>query len=59
MEKGEPSVHPRSTQFYGSVFVEPKTKVHRINKKYTWVSEKRDFTEDPRGEILGNQSCRV
>ena len=34
-------------------------KVYRIGEGYVWVPEKRDFTEDPRGEILGNRSCRV
>ena len=34
-------------------------KVHRINKGYMWVPENRDFTEDLRGEILGNQIFRV
>ena len=29
-------------------------KVHRIDEGYAWVLGKRDFAEDPRGEILGN-----
>ena len=34
-------------------------KVHRIDEGYAWVPEKRDFIEDPRREILGNQGCQV
>ena len=34
-------------------------KVHRIDEGYACVLEKRDFAEDPRGEILGNRNCRV
>ena len=58
-ERGELSFLPRSTEFCGSVFVGLRTKVHRIDERYAWVHEKRDFAEDPRGEILGNRSCRV
>ena len=50
---------PRSTEFQWSVLVGPRTKVHRVDERYTWVPENRDFAKDPRGEILGNQSCRV
>ena len=34
-ERGESSFLPRSTEFYGSVFVGPRTKVHRIDERYT------------------------
>ena len=34
-------------------------KVHRIDEGYTWVPEKRDFAEDPRGEISGNRIFRI
>ena len=54
MEKGEPSFLPRSTKFRWLVFVEPRTKVHRIHERYAWVLEKRDFTKDLNGEISGN-----
>ena len=53
-EIGEPSFLPRSTEFHGSVFVGPRTKVHRIDERYAWVPEKRDFAKDQRGEISGN-----
>ena len=33
-ERGEPSFLPRSMEFRGSVFVGPRTKVHRINERY-------------------------
>ena len=50
-ERGESSFLLRSTEFRGSVFVGPKTKVCRIDEGYTWVPEKRGFSKDPRGEI--------
>ena len=49
----------RSTEFRWLVFVGLRTKVHRIDEGYTWVSEKRDFFEDIRAGISGNQSCQV
>ena len=58
-ERGDPSFLPRSMEFRGSVLVGPRTKVHRIDERYAWVPEKRDFVKDLRGEILGNRSCRV
>ena len=59
MKIRELSFLQRSTEFHGSVFVGLITKVHRIDERYTWVLEKRDFSEDLRGEVLGNRSCRV
>ena len=41
----------RSTEFRWSVFVGPKTTVHRIDEGYAWVPRKKDFAEDPRKEI--------
>ena len=32
---------------------------HCIVEGYAWVSGNTDFVEDPRKEILGDQSCRV
>ena len=58
-ERGEPSLLPRSTEFHGSVFVEPRTKFHRIDERYALVPEKRDFAEVPRGEISGILGCQV
>ena len=37
-------------------FVGLRLKVHRLEKGYTWVSKRRDFTEDQREEILGNKN---
>ena len=34
-----------------SKFVGPRTKVHRINEGYTWVSKMRDFAKDPNEEF--------
>ena len=42
---------PRSTEFHRLKFVEPRTKVHRIDKGYAWVPKTRDFTEDPNEEF--------
>ena len=33
----------RSTEFCWSVFVRPRTKVHRMDEGYAWVPEKGDF----------------
>ena len=37
---------PRSTKFRRSKFVGPRTKVHRIDEGYAWVSKMRDFAKD-------------
>ena len=58
-ERGEPSFLPRSMEFRGLVFFGLRTKVHHIDGRYAWVLEKRDFDEDPRGDILGNQNYWV
>ena len=44
---------PRSMEFYWSIFVGPRTKVHLIDKRYTWVPKIKDFDEDPKEEIRG------
>ena len=33
-------------------------KVHLLDEDYAWVPKRRDFTEDPEEEILGNQNFR-
>ena len=43
----------RSTECRRSVFVELRTKVHRIDKMYAWVPKNRDFTENPSGGDFG------
>ena len=45
----------RSSEFRRSEFVEPRTKVHLINKGYAHVQKRRDFTEDPNEEIWGHK----
>ena len=45
---------PGSTEFRWSVFIGPRMKVHCVDERYVWVPKKRDFTEDPRGEISTN-----
>ena len=55
--KGEAKdVSSGSTEFRRSEFIESKVKVHLLNKGYAWVPKRRDFTEDSRNEILGNQN---
>ena len=49
----------RSTEFRRSEFVKPRTKVHRLDERCTWVPKTRDFAEDPKKEILGNQIFRA
>ena len=41
--------------FRQSEFVEPRVKVHLLDEGYAYIPKKRDFTEDPKEEILGNQ----
>ena len=51
-----------SPTIYGVLWVgfrRAKNKSSSHDERYTWVPEKRDFAEDPRGEISRNQSCRV
>ena len=47
----------RSTEFYRSEFVGPRTKVHHIDEGNVWVLKKRDFIEDPnefwKSKVLG------
>ena len=42
-------------EFLRSEFVEPRVKVHLHNEGYAHILKMRDFTEDPKEEILGNQ----
>ena len=46
-------------EFRQSDFVEPRTKVHRIDEGYVYIPEKMDFIEDPKEEISGNKRFRV
>ena len=43
---------PRSTEFRRSKFVDPRTKVYRINEGYAWVPKMRYFAEDPNEEFM-------
>ena len=51
----EPNFSLRSPVFRQSEFVESRVKVHLLDKGYSWILQRRGFTEDPREEILGNQ----
>ena len=43
----------RSTEFRQLEFVEPRTKVHRLDEGYTFLPKTRDFAENPKEEIWG------
>ena len=45
----------RFTEFHRSEFVEPRVKVHLLDEGYVLVLKMRDFTENPKEEISGNQ----
>ena len=53
--KGHPSFSLRSLEFRWSKFIEPKVKVHLLDEGYAYIPKRRDFTEDPKEEISGNQ----
>ena len=36
-------------------FVGLRTKVHHLDEDYVWVPKMKDFTEDPKKEIWGDQ----
>ena len=50
-KRRDKSFLPRSTKFRRSKFIGPRTKVHRINEGYAWVSKMRDFAKDPNEEF--------
>ena len=41
----------QSTEFCRLEFVEPRVKVHLLDKGYAWVQKTRDFAEDLREEF--------
>ena len=43
----------RSSELHQLDFVELRTKVHRIDKGYKCILERKDFVEDPNDEISG------
>ena len=45
-----------STEFRRSEFVEPIVKIHVLDDGYAWIQKRRDFIEDPKEEISGNQN---
>ena len=45
----------RFSEFRLSEFVEQRIKVHRFDEGYEHVPKRKDFTEDPKKEIWGNQ----
>ena len=58
-EKRAKSFSLRSMELLRSDFVEPRTKVHHIDKGYEYIPKMRDFGKDPKEEILGNQRFRA
>ena len=49
----------RSSEFLWSEFVEQKVKVHLLDEGYAYIPKRRDFTEDPKGVVSGNQGFRA
>ena len=49
----------QSLEFRLSEFVGARTKVHRLDEGYACVPKRRDFTENPKEEIWGNQSFQI
>ena len=47
------------SEFRRLEFVEPRTKVHRLDEGYAFVPKMRSFIKDPKEEIWRNQSFRV
>ena len=48
--------HPLKHQIFQlSEFLETRTKVHHLDEGYTHIPKMRDFTEDLKGGIWGNQ----
>ena len=45
----------RSTKFHWSEFVKPRVKFYLLDKGYAYVPKSKDFIEDPKMEIWGNQ----
>ena len=45
----------RSMGFHQSEFVEPTVKVHLLDESHAYIPKRKDFTEDPKEEISGNQ----
>ena len=42
-----------------SEFIEQRVKVHLLDEGYTFIAKRRNFTEDPKVEISGNQGFRA
>ena len=40
-------------------FVESRVKVHLLDESHAYIPKRRDFTEDPKEEISGNQGFRA
>ena len=58
-EREHPSFSLRSSEFSRSEFIEPRVKVHLLDEGYTYIPKMRDFTKDPKEEVLGNQGFRA
>ena len=58
-KKENPTFFPQSTEFHQLEFIGLITKVHILDEGYAWVPKMKDFTEDPKKEIWGNQIFRA
>ena len=60
-EKGEKiqTFSRRSKAFGRSEFVEPRVKVHPLDEGHVYIPKRRDFIEDQKEEISGNQGFQA
>ena len=54
MERELRSFPLRSSELRRLEFVKLRVKVHLLDEGYAYIPKMRDFTEDPKEEILGN-----
>ena len=49
----------QSSEFRWSEFVEKRVKDHLLNEGYAYIPKRRDFTEDLKEVVSGNQGFRA
>ena len=54
-----PSFSLQSSEFRRSEFVDLRVKVHLLDEGYAYIPKMRDFIEDPKEEVSGNQIFRA
>ena len=58
-EREHPSFSLRSSEFRQPKFVESRVKIHLIDEGYAYILKMKDFIEDSREEISGNQGFQA